>query len=142
MKKWFVSVFTIAFLLAGQNSSVFAATDQDCGEFSSHEDVMAFWYDNGYSAENDPHDLDRDDDGLPCEVDSDEYDNYVASREDASSESTDDSSPTTDTDSEEASEGEELPDTATDSIAMMAIGAALLTAGGYLILRRHEKTKA
>ncbi len=29
---------------------------------------MEFWHSNGYSATNDPHDLDRDNDGLPCEV--------------------------------------------------------------------------
>lgn len=41
---------------------------------------MEFWHSNGYSATNDPHDLDRDNDGLPCEVKRD-YDQFLASKQ-------------------------------------------------------------
>ncbi|MDQ0427723.1 outer membrane biosynthesis protein TonB [Planomicrobium stackebrandtii] len=50
-----------------------ANSDKECGDFSTTEEVLAFWYENGYSADNDPHDLDVDNDGLPCEVSQSEY---------------------------------------------------------------------
>ena len=54
-----------------------ANSDRDCSDFSNHDEVIAFWYESGYSAENDSHELDRDGDGLPCEVSEAEYDSYV-----------------------------------------------------------------
>ncbi len=42
---------------------------------------MEFWHSNGYSATNDPHDLDRDNDGLPCEVKKGDYDQFLASKQ-------------------------------------------------------------
>ncbi len=139
MKKLFAGMMALGFLLAGQSAYVFAEDDRNCGDFSSKEEVMAFWYENGYSADNDPHDLDRDNDGLPCETSKGEYDAYVASREEdkdegAAAESGSDPEAT-------QTEGEALPDTATDNVALMAFGAALAAAGGILALRK-TKSKA
>ena len=141
MKKLFAGMMALGFLLAGQSTFVFAEDDRNCDDFSNKEEVMAFWYENGYDANNDPHDLDRDNDGLPCETSKGEYDAYVASREDK-----DDEAGATDSqggsDSEEnQTEGEALPDTATDNIGMMTLGAALAAAGGILALRK-TKSKA
>lgn len=41
--------------------------DYDCGHFDSHEQAQTWFEENGYSAENDPHRLDRDGNGLACE---------------------------------------------------------------------------
>ena len=57
-----------------------AFSDKDCGDFSSKQSLMDFWHNNGYSATNDPHRLDRDNDGLPCEVSSGEYSSYLANQ--------------------------------------------------------------
>ncbi|KMY45612.1 hypothetical protein AC622_16445 [Bacillus sp. FJAT-27916] len=141
MKKLFAGMMAVGFLLAGQSAYVFAEDDRNCGDFSSKEEVMAFWYENGYSANNDPHDLDRDNDGLPCETNKGEYDAYVASREEEKDEGAAADSPAG-TDSESTqTEGEALPDTATDNVTMMAVGAALAAAGGILALRK-TKSKA
>ncbi|OAT80896.1 hypothetical protein A6P54_12880 [Bacillus sp. MKU004] len=85
MKKVFVSV--IAFLLVFQLVQVkgkASFADKDCGDFGSIQALMDFWYNNGYSASNDPHRLDRDNDGLPCEVSSSEYNTYVKNKSTAS----------------------------------------------------------
>lgn len=39
----------------------------ECADFDSHEEVLEYWYSNGYSADNDPHDLDEDANGIPCD---------------------------------------------------------------------------
>ncbi|MCA9372703.1 thermonuclease family protein [Candidatus Woesebacteria bacterium] len=41
--------------------------DYDCGDFSSKSEVMQFWNTCGFSASYDPHRLDGDNDGDPCE---------------------------------------------------------------------------
>ena len=40
---------------------------QNCGHFKSQQDAQAFWDQNGYGVGNDPHRLDNDKDGIPCE---------------------------------------------------------------------------
>lgn len=51
MKKKLVGTVLGSFLVLGSALNVGAVeNDRDCGEFSSHEEVMAFWYENGYSA--------------------------------------------------------------------------------------------
>lgn len=141
MKKLFAGIMALGFLLAGQSAYVLAEDDRDCGDFSNKEEVMAFWYDNGFSASNDPHDLDRDNDGLPCETTKGEYDAYVASREEEKDEGTADDTQS-DSDSEgNQTEGEALPDTASNDFTMMALGAGLAAAGGILALRK-TKSKA
>ena len=141
MKKLFAGVMALGFLLAGQSTFVFAEDDRNCGDFSNKEEVMAFWYENGYDANNDPHDLDRDNDGLPCETSKGEYDAYVASREDKDDEAGATDSQSGSDSEDNQTEGEALPDTATDNIGMMALGAALAAAGGILALRK-TKSKA
>ncbi|MBT2569698.1 excalibur calcium-binding domain-containing protein [Planococcus sp. ISL-110] len=140
MKKKISGVIFGSFLVLSSTLNVGAVeNDRDCGEFSSQEEVMAFWYDNGYSASNDPHDLDRDSDGLPCETSQSEYDSYVASQE------TDDSSKETvaeeeaATEEDETEEGAALPDTASNGPLMMLFGAGLAGAGSLLLFRRKNQ---
>ncbi|WP_298826013.1 excalibur calcium-binding domain-containing protein [uncultured Planococcus sp.] len=133
MKKKLVGAVLGSFLVLGSALNVGAVeNDRDCGDFSSHEEVMAFWYENGYNENNDPHDLDRDNDGLACEVTQSEYDSYVASQE------TDDSSEETATE-EETEEGAALPDTASNGPLMMLFGAGLAGAGSLLLFRRKDQ---
>ncbi len=40
---------------------------KNCGHFKSQQDAQAFWDQNGYGVGNDPHRLDNDKDGIPCE---------------------------------------------------------------------------
>ncbi|ANU11788.1 cell surface protein [Planococcus antarcticus DSM 14505] len=140
MKKKLVGVVFGSCLVLGSALNVGAVeNDKDCGDFASHDDVMAFWYENGYNAGNDPHDLDRDNDGLACEVSQSEYDNYVASQE------ADDSSEGTATEEEAATEEDEteegaaLPDTASNGPLMMLFGAGFAGAGSLLLFRRKNQ---
>jgi hypothetical protein len=48
-------------------------TDKDCTDFGSYDEVVEYWNKKGYSAANDPENLDgwgngQVDDGIPCEV--------------------------------------------------------------------------
>lgn len=138
MKKGITGILLGSFLFIGTTFSVAANNhvDRDCGDFANHEEVMAFWYENGYSAENDPHDLDRDNDGLACEVSQSEYDNYVASQEGGNGEeATDEQGEVT-----ENEEGAALPDTASNGPLMMLFGAGVAGAGSLLLFRRKDKT--
>lgn len=119
-------------LVAGTSLDTQAAVnDKDCGDFSSHQEVMEFWYANGFSAENDPHDLDRDNDGLACEVSQSEYDSFVADKE--ADNSSDGGT------SEEEAAGEELPDTASSNPVMMLFGAGIAGLGSLLLFRRKSQ---
>lgn len=140
MKKGIFGILSGTILFIGTTFSVAADNhiDKDCGDFANHEEVMAFWYENGYSADNDPHDLDRDNDGLACEVSQSEYDNYVASQEN------DDSEEAASDDQEEAveesdEEGAALPDTASNGPLMMLFGAGIAGAGALLLFRRKNR---
>ncbi|TWT14547.1 excalibur calcium-binding domain-containing protein [Planomicrobium sp. CPCC 101079] len=139
MKKGMLSMVTFSFLFVGSSLSVGAVdNDKDCGDFGSHDEVLEFWFANGYSAENDPHDLDRDNDGLACEVSQSEYHTYAANFEsDDSSEDAADA--TTDEETESAEEGGELPDTASNGPLMMLFGAGLAGAGSLLFFRRKSQ---
>ncbi|WKA51935.1 excalibur calcium-binding domain-containing protein [Planococcus liqunii] len=120
-------------LVAGTSLETQAAVnDKDCGDFSSHQEVMEFWYANGFSAENDPHDLDRDNDGLACEVSQSEYDSFVADKEA-------DNSSDGGTSEEETAAGEELPDTASSNPLMMLFGAGIAGLGSLLLFRRKSQ---
>ena len=70
MKKLLVSATAFTLLTVGYSSSAFATKNQTTKLWAlqNKQEVMEFWHSNGYSATNDPHDLDRDNDGLPCEV--------------------------------------------------------------------------
>ncbi|QHJ72168.1 LPXTG cell wall anchor domain-containing protein [Planococcus halotolerans] len=139
MKKGLAGILTGSILFIGTTFSVAADEhiDKDCGDFADHNEVMAFWYENGYSAENDPHDLDRDNDGLACEVSQSEYDNYVASQEedDSAEEEQDENAA-----ENESEEGAALPDTASNGPLMMLFGAGVAGAGSLLLFRRKSKT--
>ncbi|WP_042455053.1 excalibur calcium-binding domain-containing protein [Neobacillus dielmonensis] len=124
MKKWFAALFT--FVLLSSVSTIGAkAQDMDCKDFSTHGAVMDFWYNNGYSATNDPHDLDRDNDGLPCEVTKAEYDTYVAQQKAAGG-------------SAGGTTGGTMPNTATYDIPMVIAGAGIAAVGLYFLLRRRK----
>ncbi|TWT25096.1 LPXTG cell wall anchor domain-containing protein [Planomicrobium sp. CPCC 101110] len=135
MKKGMLSMVTFSVLFVGSSLSVGAENhDKDCGDFGSHEEVLEFWFANDYSAENDPHRLDADADGLACEVSQSEYDTYAASYE--SDDSTENAA---DEETESAEEGGELPDTASNGPLMMLFGAGLAGAGSLLFFRRKSQ---
>ena len=73
MKKWFASIAT-SLLLATSITTVASAdesNDKDCGDFGTYDEVVAYWNEKGYTATNDPENLDGRgksvDDGIPCE---------------------------------------------------------------------------
>nr|WP_223592736.1 excalibur calcium-binding domain-containing protein [Neobacillus bataviensis] len=70
----------LAALQLGNQPKALAFTDKDCKDFSSKQAVIEFWYSNGYSASNDPHRLDGDNDGYPCEVSAGDYSSFIASK--------------------------------------------------------------
>jgi glucan-binding YG repeat protein len=80
MKKYLFSFIVLLIMVPTFQSKASAFNDKDCGDFSSGTEVMEFWYNNGYSASYDPHRLDGDNDGLPCEISQSEYDDYVAGK--------------------------------------------------------------
>ncbi|KKK36741.1 hypothetical protein WQ57_17760 [Mesobacillus campisalis] len=140
MKKILSSAIAGGFLLIGTSTMAAPDDDRDCGEFANHGEVMQFWYENGYSAENDPHDLDRDNDGLPCEISSSQYKDFVASQEgNGGDDTTETEESTTEADETVAQEGEELPDTATNSASMMGLGAVFAAMGAYLMIRKKDE---
>jgi LPXTG-motif cell wall-anchored protein len=135
MKKSVLSMVTFSFLFVGSSLSVGAVdNDKDCGDFGSHQEVLDFWFANGYDENNDPHDLDRDNDGLACEVSQSEYDSYAANQ--GSDDSSDDAAADS---SESAEEGGELPDTASNAPLMMLAGVGLAGAGSLLLYRRKSQ---
>ena len=84
MKKLLASATAFTLLTVGYSSAAFAEknpNDKNCSHFKNKQEVMEFWHSNGYSATNDPHDLDRDNDGLPCEVKKGDYDQFLASKQ-------------------------------------------------------------
>ncbi|EOO05620.1 excalibur calcium-binding domain-containing protein [Bacillus cereus] len=84
MKKLLASATAVTLLTVGYSSAAFAEknpNDKNCSHFKNKQEVMEFWHSNGYSATNDPHDLDRDNDGLPCEVKKGDYDQFLASKQ-------------------------------------------------------------
>ncbi|MBJ7967935.1 excalibur calcium-binding domain-containing protein [Bacillus cereus] len=84
MKKLLASATAVTLLTVGYSSAAFAEknpNDKNCSYFKNKQEVMEFWHSNGYSATNDPHDLDRDNDGLPCEVKKGDYDQFLASKQ-------------------------------------------------------------
>lgn len=126
------SMFLLMFTGA---SGVYAeTTDKDCGDFSTHQEVMEFWYANGYSAGYDPHRLDGDGDALACEVSQSEYESFVAAKKSGSSDQ--------ETGAEEATEGEKLPATASNNPLLMLIGTGAAAAGSLLLFRRSKRQQA
>ncbi|MBO1627320.1 excalibur calcium-binding domain-containing protein [Bacillus arachidis] len=137
MKKLLVSATAFTLLTVGYNSSVFAAqnpNDKDCGQFKNNQEVMEFWHSNGYNANNDPHDLDRDNDGLPCEVNKGEYDRFVASKQTPIKKETNNNEVT-------KKQAEKLPNTASNNMTMMLVSTGLILLGSIFVFRR-KKTDA
>ncbi|WP_079477000.1 thermonuclease family protein [Marinococcus halophilus] len=69
------------------DSSSSVSTDMDCADFSSQSEVEEFWDDNDYGANNDPHNLDGESDGDPCESYFDTSSEPAEDSSDSSSES-------------------------------------------------------
>lgn len=107
MSKIITGFFVLVLLVVGFGGSVSAA-DKNCGDFNGDADAIAkFWVDNGYGANNDPHDLDRDNDGLPCEADQAAIDKYTAQKEEQEANSEEDNNETatsTNDDSDESTQ--------------------------------------
>lgn len=165
MKKLLASATVVTLLTVGYSSAAFAEknpNDKDCGHFKDKQEVMEFWHSNGYSATNDPHDLDRDNDGLPCEVKKGDYDQFLASQqstkkdenkpqEQGKQENTQQNNQQTNNKQEQTKQtavktetkkqGEKLPNTASNGVTMMLASAALVLAGSILVFRR-KKTNA
>ncbi|PLT33092.1 excalibur calcium-binding domain-containing protein [Bacillus sp. V5-8f] len=134
MKNWFAAFLVFVTLFTGYTQAN-AEEDRDCPQFSSGEEVANFWVSNGYSATNDPHRLDADGDGLPCETSQADLDQAAAT---LNSNDDSDNSDTEMNTSTNASEGEEMPDTATNNMTMIGFGVALLLAGSVLVFRKKE----
>ncbi|WP_410914452.1 LPXTG cell wall anchor domain-containing protein [Priestia filamentosa] len=146
----------VVFGVSNVTAQAAPANDKNCGDFGGDKQaVMDFWYNNGYSATNDPHDLDRDNDGLPCETSKGDWDNFVAKKEAAKKEETaqettepeekaEDNIQTTPEQpvqqpSETKEQGEALPKTATNDVAMMGLAGLMAAAGGVLMMKRRKK---
>ncbi|WP_394120105.1 excalibur calcium-binding domain-containing protein [Planococcus donghaensis] len=133
MKKKLVGTVLGSFLVLGSALNVGAVeNDRDCGDFAEGE-AQVFWDQNGYNADNDPHRLDADNDGIPCEGDAETTDSGIVEEN-----TTDDSSEETATE-EETEEGAALPDTASNGPLMMLFGAGLAGAGSLLLFRRKDQ---
>lgn len=154
-KKWVVGMLAAAIVGLGGMSAVQAnhGDDANCDRFSTGEEVYEFWTSHEYSANNDPDDLDREDDGRPCESLTENmvdqfatYESGVAGTNDDAT--TDEDAATEDDSTDEAAgaeegskdEGDALPVTATSYPTMMLMG--LLSAGaGALVLFRRKATQ-
>ncbi|MGO1059771.1 excalibur calcium-binding domain-containing protein [Planococcus sp. FY231025] len=131
MRKTVLAGSMFLMMFTGASGAYAETTDKDCADFSSREEMMQFWYSNGYSAINDPHRLDGDGDGLACEVSKSEYDAFVAAQ-------TGDANGGT-TPGEETAEGEKLPATASSNPLIILIGAGAAAAGSLLLFRRKRQ---
>ncbi len=148
MKKGIAGILTGSLLFMGTTFSVAADNhDKDCGDFANPQEVMAFWYENGYSADNDPHRLDGDNDGLACEVTQSQYKEYVDSQkvapevpEVAPEEPEEAVEENEEAVEENEEEGAALPDTASNGPLMMLFGAGVAGAGSLLLFRRKNRT--
>ncbi|AZJ18665.1 excalibur calcium-binding domain-containing protein [Bacillus thuringiensis] len=71
MKKLLASATAFTLLTVGYSSAAFAAKSpndtKNCEHFKSQQEAQEFWDQNGYGVGNDPHRLDNDKDGIPCE---------------------------------------------------------------------------
>lgn len=71
MKKLLTSATAFTLLTVGYSSAAFAAKSpndtKDCKHFKNQQEAQAFWDQNGYGVGNDPHRLDNNKNGIPCE---------------------------------------------------------------------------
>ena len=101
--------------------------DLDCDDFASQEEAQKHWDEHGYSADNDPERLDRDNDGVPCEEGGS-----------GSGGGSDDGSGSDNSGS--SNQGGQLPKTATSHPTMVLIGSGILAAGAGLLLYRRRQS--
>jgi LPXTG-motif cell wall-anchored protein len=162
MSKFISSLFIFTLLVVGFATGASAAdNDKDCKDFEGKpNELVQFWNDNGYNESNDPHDLDRDNDNLPCETTKADFDNtaentteesekdeaVVAEENDNDSNTSTQSeaSATASAEKEDSAEtavqqGEELPKTATNNGVLMLISGGFVVAG--LITFAFRKTQ-
>jgi len=115
MKKWFFVLLSSVLFVTGFVAPAFAQGDVDCGDFNGDGRAVAkFWVENGFSATNDPHRLDGDGDGLPCEASQADIDYYRNAG------------------------GATLPNTASNHVAMVVLGGGIAAAGILMSLRRKK----
>ncbi|MFZ7943693.1 hypothetical protein [Neobacillus sp. 19] len=79
MKKYLISAFFALFFIWGVHSQASAANGgtHPCDRFSHPTDPLVFWYTNGFSATNDPYNLDPDKNGVPCGISKQYYDSFL-----------------------------------------------------------------
>jgi LPXTG-motif cell wall-anchored protein len=175
MKKLLASATAVTLLTVGYSSSAFAAMSpndtKNCGYFKSQQDAQAFWDQNGYGVGNDPHRLDNDKDGIPCEDykypkstnTTTENKETTKPQENTKQENSKQNNQTTNNKQEQTKpqttvketkkntntvvkkktkkKGEKLPNTASNGVTMMLASLGLALAGSVLMFRR-KKTNA
>ncbi|EMA6342365.1 excalibur calcium-binding domain-containing protein [Bacillus cytotoxicus] len=162
MKKLFVLLPMFLMLTVGYHTAIYAAKnpeDKNCGHFKNKQEVMEFWQSRGYNTNHDPHGLDKDHDGLPCEVKKGEYDQFLASKKESEKngdkqeeakqnlihkedkqkniqqEQREVTKETTKRE-DRMQQGEQLPNTASNSFTIMLVSAVIVLIGFVLMLRR------
>ncbi|MDZ5606740.1 excalibur calcium-binding domain-containing protein [Bacillus pseudomycoides] len=137
MKKLVVSLFAFAFLFVGYNSSAYAAKSandtKNCSDFNSQKEAQNFWNQQGYGVENDPHQLDKDNDGIPCEDTKYPVDTNATTQEKNKTDTQ-----TTTTDNTNKQQGTKLPNTASNNVTMMFVSAGGILAGSLIVFRRKK----
>lgn len=134
MKKALLSGLLVVGLLAFGPSATYAVSnDKNCSDFGTWEEAQRFYEENGGPAQ-DPHDLDRDSDGIACDNlkgfnPDHKPGSFVDSKGSSSNETgnTENSKP----------EGGKLPKTATTEPLGIALGTLALLAGGIVLLRKR-----
>lgn len=142
MKKKLAGMMTCAFLFTSFSIvSAAPANDKDCSDFANEQKVQEFWQSNGYSASNDPHNLDRDSDGLACEGLLSES-SIPASEEEELSQSITVENPSASEASSttsKAEQGEPMPDTASNGLLVALLSTGLAGIGFLFLLPRKKK---
>ncbi|KXX91208.1 excalibur calcium-binding domain-containing protein [Bacillus cereus] len=135
MKKLVVLLFSFVFLFVGYNSSVYAAKSandtKNCSDFKSQKDAQNFWNQNGYGVGNDPHQLDKDNDGTPCE------DTKYPLDTNATAQNQTNTNNQTKIDSTNK-QGTKLPNTASNTVTMMVVSAGIILIGSLIVFRRKK----
>ncbi|EMA6343819.1 excalibur calcium-binding domain-containing protein [Bacillus cytotoxicus] len=165
MKKLLASASAFVLLTIGFNSPAFAAKSpndtKNCGHFKSQQEAQEFWNQNGYGVGNDPHRLDRDKDGIPCEdykypastnattekketskkEESTKQEQTNTQKQATKKETKQNTNTNTDAKKDSKKQGEKLPNTASNNVTMMLASLGLALAGSVLMFRR-KKTNA
>ncbi|UOQ94671.1 excalibur calcium-binding domain-containing protein [Halobacillus shinanisalinarum] len=113
-------------------------SDKDCKHFATQQEAQNFWEKNGYSKDNDPHRLDRDKDGIPCEEDGSDVSEQSGEQGTSEEGTTQQDDTTAGTDSSDQEQGGELPNTSTSYATYTLFGLALVVLGGSLFAIRKR----